>query len=177
MSENNNSLNPAPAADDSAAPGPGQKTISRSPWRWITPSLAGLAVLVIGLFGGIIIGQHTASSARGQFGTGQFGNGQNGIGTRTGGGFTAGTIASISADSVTITLAGGSTVTVRTNSDTSVTKTDKAALTDLGVGDRVTVIGTKSGDVVTAKSIAEGGLLGAFGGGVPSGNQPSGNGQ
>jgi hypothetical protein len=168
--------------------------------RWLTPLLAVVAALVIGLFGGILIGQHTGGTQQagftrpggfggGQGGTGQGGNGgfggnggqtggQNGGGTgnggtgnRPGGGqggfaggnFTAGTIQSVDGDTITLKLQDGSTVKVTTSGSTTVTKTDKAKVSDLSQGETIVVRGTKdSSGNVKATTVTEG-QAGGFG--------------
>jgi hypothetical protein len=156
-----------PAATITPAP-------KRSALRWITPVLGGLALLVIGLFGGILIGQHTAG-ARDGFASGAFGqdfrpgqggfsgapgpnSGQGGAANRAG--FTTGTISSIDGDSLVVELADGTKVTITTSDATTVATTQEGTLGDLSVGDRISVVGQKKGDDVVARSITEGGLLG-----------------
>ncbi len=172
----------APASEPAVAP-------KKSILRWLVPVLGGLALLVIGLFGGILIGQHTGE-ARGGFppaafnqnlrfgagsedqgrleqgkleqeklGHGRFEAGEGELGLRER--LTSGTVESIGDGSLVIKLADGSTVTVKTSSDTKVTATEKIEAGDLKVGDKVTVAGQRDGDSITANSIIEGQLLGA----------------
>jgi cell division septal protein FtsQ len=163
---------PTPAAASAPASAPAPK---RSISRWLTPVLAGLALLVIGLFGGILIGQHM-TSARGEFPAGAAGRtfpggqngfpGQNGQGLQggqgiQGGGFTSGTISSIDGDSIVIELANGTKVTVTTSDSTTVRTTEESEVSDLEVGDRISVVGQKDGDKVAARSITEGDLPGS----------------
>lgn len=169
---------PAPAATSTAVTAPAQK---KSISRWLTPVLGGIALLVIGLFGGILIGQNMAGNrggfpagangqnfrfgqgngGQGQLGQGQLRQGQPGQGeTGFRGGFTSGTIDSIDNGNLVIKLSDGTTMTVKTNSDTNVTTTEKIEVSDLKVGDKVTVTGQKDGDSITANSIIEGQLLG-----------------
>ncbi|MHC5795050.1 DUF5666 domain-containing protein [Lacisediminihabitans sp. FW035] len=170
---------PAPAAVPPAA---AVAPTRSSALRWLTPTLALLAVAVIALFGGILIGQHTAGPGQaagfnrpgGQFQNGpgqpgqqgqrgngapQGGTGQQGNATRPGvfGGLTAGTIQSIDGDTITVKLRDGSTVTVKTTDSTTVTKTEKSSVSDLTSGETVIVRGAKDGSGnVSATSITEG---------------------
>ena len=161
--------------------------------RWLTPLLAVVAALVIGLFGGILIGQHTGGTQQAGFnrpgGTG-FGNGQGGgfggnrqnggqggaqngggTGNRPGGGqggfaggnFTAGTIQSVDGDTITIKLQDGSTVKVTTSGSTTVTKTDKASVSDLSKGETIVVRGTKDSDGNVKATTVTEGQVGGFG--------------
>lgn len=132
--------------------------------RWVTPVLGVAAALVIGIFGGILIGHATGSTTqasstqRGTFGAGAgSGPGTGALGGGAGGNFTAGTITSVDGDTVTLTLANGSTVKVTTSSTTKVTTSNTAAVTDLKKGQTITVIGAKdSSGNVAATSVAEG---------------------
>ena len=159
--------NPAPAE------GAPRQNIPSSPkktkMRWVTPVLAVAAALVIGLFGGVLIGQHTAgaqSAANGTNGSGLrnsqgFANRQNLPNGQ--GGFTAGTIDSINGNSIVMTLTDGTKVTVAAGTSTKVTTTVAGTVGDLKVGQRVTVVGPKTGTTVAATSITEGGQFGGLG--------------
>ena len=147
--------------------------VKRSATRFITPVLALVAALGVGIFGGVLIGQNTASAAapsadapagftppEGMEGApaGGFGN------------FTSGEITAIDGDVVTLTLDDGTTVTVAASSDTTYTVTGE--LSDLAVGDTVTASGETDDDGnVTATSISEGSGFGGFGGGMPPTDQ------
>jgi hypothetical protein len=163
---------PTPSAPVAAAP--------QAKWtKYLTPALALVAALIVGGVAGVLIGQSTvsssnASSVRGGFGGtggapgyGGFG-GQGGAGTGTGaarggGGFTSGTISSISGDTITVKLSDGSTVKVTTTGTTTVTKSSTEKVSDLAEGETITVIGRpdSSGDVAATR-ISEG--TGGFGG-------------
>jgi hypothetical protein len=141
--------------------------------RWLTPALAVVAALAIGIFGGILIGHSNASattntSQAGGFPGGGTGTGAEGAGTgRAGGGFTSGTITSIDGDTVTLKTTDGSTVKVTTSGTTTVTKSDTATVSDLAKGETVTVVGTTdSSGNVTATTVTEGTT--GFGGGRPT---------
>lgn len=162
---------PIPATPP-AAPAPPQ----RPRLRWITPTLAIVAALAIGLLGGILIGHNTSASAQvriGNFaarGGGQAG-GAGGLGGGAGGNFDSGTIVSVEDGTIVIkTRAGNETVT--TTSTTRVTKTSKSSVSALKPGQTITVVGTKdaSGNLA-ASSISEGagGLRGGFGAGRAGG--------
>ena len=155
-----------------AAPAPKKKAT-----RFITPVLALVAVLGIGLFGGVLIGQNTASSAQASgFGGGQRPDGATGDAPTGGagggmGGFTSGTVTAVDGDVVTLELEDGSTVTITATDDTTVTTTDDASVSDLAEGDSLTVMGEADADGnVAATSITEGASGfggGGFGGGTP----------
>ena len=171
----------SPPAPVSPAPPPAVVAPAVAPartgvMRWLIPTLALVAVALIALFGGILIGQHTGGP--GQFadftrsgGLSQNGQGlrhersqqdrpgQHGNATRPGGlgGLTTGTIQSIDGDTITVQLLDGSTVTVKTTVSTKVTKTEKSSVSDLKAGETVAVRGAKDGSGnVSANSISEG---------------------
>jgi len=172
-------MNDTPALTNAAPAGESPAFLSGSPVpapakkkgasRIITPILAGVAAITIGLFGGVLIGRNTASTSTQAAGIrGAFGGAARGATGVTGGSFTAGTISSIDGDTITLKLTDGSTVKVTTGSSTTVTKTDNGTLSDLATGDTIRIQGTKdaSGDV-TAISVSQGALTGGFGGGTP----------
>jgi len=161
----------------SAGEGAGAPPKKKSAARFITPILALVAALGIGLFAGVLVGQNTASSsqaagaggmtrpdgATGDAPTGGFGG--------AGGGFTSGTVTAIDGDTVTLELDDGTTVTITTTDDTTVTTTDEASVSDLAEGDSLTVMGEADDDGnVAATSITEGATgFGGMGGGAPAG--------
>lgn len=143
--------------------------------RFVTPILALVAAIGIGLFGGVLIGQNTASSstadARGGFTGGPGGTGTTG-GGQGGGGFTSGSVVSVDGDTVVIESSDGTQVTVSTSTDTTVTTTEDSSVDALAAGDTVTVIGETDDDGnVTATSISEGAT--GFGGGGMGGTPPT----
>lgn len=152
------------------APTPQPVVAAKKSWaRFITPVLALVAALVIGFFGGLLVGQNSGSGNGGQSGfpgnMGEMPGGGTG-GPSGMGGATSGTISSIDGDSITLTLADGSTVTVTTTGDTSVTATEQSSVSQLSEGDTITVLGESDADGnVAADSISEGQSLG-FGGGA-----------
>ena len=153
----------------------------------VTPILALVAALAIGLFAGVLIGHSTAqttASARGGLGAGGFGGGggnqtQGGAGAQGGfgaggfGGMTAGTIVSISGSSIVLKEANGTTVTVNTTGSTTVTRNTKSTVTSLKAGETIRVSGANSGGTVTATTITEGKTAG--GGFRPGGTPGSSN--
>jgi hypothetical protein len=162
--------NPAPAGESPAfSAGAATPTARR---KWLTPTLALIAVLVVGVFGGVLIGHATASSAQGAAASG-FPRGLNG-GTGgaggagfAGGGFTSGTIVSISGTTMVVKAKDGTQKTVTISSSTRVTKTLSASVSDLKAGQAVTVIGaTGSTGDIAATSVSEGarGIGGRLGG-------------
>ena len=90
-------------------------------------------------------------SAQGQGGqVGQ--NGQSGQFTRRPVAF--GTVKSVQGNTIELTAADGSTVTVSTTSQTTVQKTVAGAVSDIKPGDRISVAGNQSGGSVTATEIS-----------------------
>jgi hypothetical protein len=155
-------------------PGPARNPASG---RFVVPILGAVVAVGIGLVGGIFIGQNTAqaqnSTAGGvtrQFGAGGAGAG-GGVGAFAAGGFTSGTVVSVSGDSVVIKTAAGTDVTVRTTSTTKVTKQATTRLSALAAGERVTAVGTPgTNGAITATTISEGTTLrGGFGRGAGGG--------
>jgi hypothetical protein len=148
-------LAPEPASNTSTAPASRRK--------WLTPVLALLAVLVIGLFGGVLIGHATASSAQASnanglsHGTNGGAGGVTGGAGLAGGGLTAGTIVSVTGTTMVIKAQDGTTKTIRTSGTTRISKTTKTTLIALKAGQKVTVVGVagSNGDIA-ATSVSEG---------------------
>jgi hypothetical protein len=131
----------------------------RSVARFITPALALVAAVGIGLFGGVLIGQNSASATTSARGAGQGGfPGTAGGDAPTGmGGFTTGTVTAVDGSTVTLELTDGSTVKVTTTDDTTVTTTEESTVDALAEGDSLTVTGDTDDDgTVAANSITEG---------------------
>jgi Domain of unknown function (DUF5666) len=155
---------PAPDPAPASAAAPGRKL------RWITPTLAIVATLAIGIAGGVLIGRSGASANQGnfarQFASGQgTGTGQQG-GDFAGGGFTSGTIVSIDGTTITVKDSDGTQKTITTSGSTKVTKTSTSSVGALKKGETVTVIGETDADgKVAATTISEGdaGLRGGLG--------------
>jgi hypothetical protein len=159
---------PAPLAPE---PATNTRVAAAAPRRkWLTPALALAAVLVVGLFGGVLIGHATASSAQasnaGGFSRGATGGTGGGPGAGfAGGGFTSGTIVSINGTTMVVKAQDGTQKTVTTSGTTRVSKTTATTLSTLKAGQRVTVVGAagSNGDIV-ATSVSEGASLRGFGG-------------
>jgi len=149
------------------------KKKSKAPF--ITPILALVAAIGVGLIGGVVIGQNTASSttagARGSFSGGPGGTTDGTAPTGGGmGDFTAGSVVSVDGDTVVIESSDGTQVTVTTSTDTTVTTTEDSSVDQLAAGDTVTVRGETDDDGnVTATSISEGATGFGGGGGFPGG--------
>ena len=93
------------------------------------------------------------SGGNGQSAQGQGGQvGQSGQFTRRPVAF--GTVKSVQGNTIELTAADGSTVTVSTTSQTTVQKTVAGAVSDIKPGDRISVAGNQSGGSVTATEIS-----------------------
>ncbi|GAB3041161.1 hypothetical protein GCM10027052_23340 [Parafrigoribacterium mesophilum] len=151
-------------------------TTANSPQRpskrkaWITPTLGAVAALAIGLVGGILIGQNTATPARAFGARPAQGNFRGGPVSAN---FTAGTVVSVKDGTLVVKTRDGSEKTVATTPSTTVTTTSDASLGDLATGDAVTVIGRAGDDgTIDATAIAEG-QSGVRFGGRPGAATPS----
>lgn len=168
----------APASASAPSSAPAKK---KGAGRFVTPALILVAVLGIGIFGGVLIGQNTGGSAQAG-GMGQGGmtapDGAAGGGTAPDGaaggmgGFTSGTVVSVDGDTIVLETSDGEQVTVSTSDDTTVTTTEESDVASLATGDTLTVMGEAddSGDVA-ATSITEGESAGF--GGMGGGQRPS----
>ena len=138
--------------------------------RWLTPILALVAAVGVGIFGGVLIGQNTATTAAETPAGFTPPEGLDGAPAGGFGNLTSGEITAIDGDVVTLTLDDGTTVTVTASDDTTYTVTGE--LSDLTVGDTVTASGEADDDGnITATSISEGTGFGGFGGGTPPTDQ------
>ena len=150
-----------------AAAAPPPRAVRTGLRRWVTPALAVVAAIAVGLVGGVLIGKNTASSpqAGGPGGTaGAF----SGAGGGAAGGFTSGTIVSVKGGKIVVKTSDGTEKTVTTGDSTTVTTTSDADLTELKKGDTVRVVGETGDDgTVAATSISEGDT--GFGDGAPGG--------
>ncbi|HEV7948958.1 MAG TPA: hypothetical protein VGP24_04240 [Glaciihabitans sp.] len=154
-----------PNAPQPTTTAPAKKKVT----RFITPALVIIAVLGIGIYGGVLIGQNTASAstAAGGFGGDRTGmtapdGAAGGTGAMGGmGGLTTGTVVSVDGTTMVIEDADGEQVTVTTTDDTSVTATSDTTLDALTEGDSVTIVGEAddTGEVA-ATSISEGASTG-----------------
>ena len=132
-----------------------------------------VAIVLIGAagFGGYTMGHSAglsdAQNVRNEFfqqrsgqggGNGQFAQGQGGQGGQNGqfarrpAAF--GTVKSVQGNTIELTAADGSTVTVSTSAQTTVQKTVAGAVSDIKPGYRVSVVGSQSGGSVTATEIS-----------------------
>jgi hypothetical protein len=161
--------------------------------RLLTPVSGGLAAIVLlagGFVGGVQVQKHQgdgsasgagASGARAGFAArlGQGGGAATGAGQAAGGAAaTVGTVANVKGSFLYVTGTDGTTVKVKTNDNSKVTRNASASVKSVHPGDTVVVQGAKAaGGTVTASSItatakgvsAFGGLPGAAGGGTSSG--------
>ena len=168
-----------PATSTTPASTPEKK---KSATRFITPALVLVAVLGVGVFGGVMIGQNSAETTQaGGFGGGMPGgtNGGTAPDGATGaamGGFTSGTVVSVDGSTIVLETSDGEQVTITASDDTTVTTTEDSSVDALAEGDELTVIGEAddAGDV-TATSISEGATAGFGGGGFGSGTPPTGD--
>lgn len=112
----------------------------------------------------------TNSSTNGQNGSG----GPGGFAGRGGGG-TVGSISAVSGSTLTIKDFNGQSTKVATTSKTTVTKSVSGALSDINVGDHVTVVGTGSTTQLAAQRITDTGTS-ATAGGTAGGAFPGGGG-
>jgi hypothetical protein len=178
----------SPAVTPAAAPAAAPLAARKRSTRWLTPTLAIVAALAVGMVGGVFIGRSGAAHAgpgtfaRGQFAGGdssqiQGGSGQGGGTGRAfaGGGFTTGKITAIDGTTITVKAPDGTLKKVSTTAKTRVSKTTTSSVDELKKGETVTVIGATGSDgTVAATTISQGaGLRGGFGarpGGAPTPN-------
>jgi hypothetical protein len=134
----------------------------------VISAIVALVVIVIGVgafFVGDNYGQQQAQNIRNDFlrarqgGTGapngtpgQFGqNGQQaGQGGRP---VAAGTVKSVTGNTLAVTQQDGTTVTVTVDSQTAIQKTVSGTITDIQPGERITVLSDQTGSNITARSI------------------------
>ncbi len=84
----------------------------------------------------------------------------------------SGTVKNVSGSTIQLSAQDGSTVTVKTDSNTMFQKTVTGTLADIQVGARITVVGEQSSGTTTARTIQ---VMSA--GGNPPGTPPAGSGQ
>ncbi|MGI8586700.1 MAG: hypothetical protein ACR2M0_03305 [Chloroflexia bacterium] len=111
------------------------------------------------------LGGGGAAGGAGGTGAGGTATGAGGGAARGGGGGNFGTITKIQGGQITMDTAQTPGLTVTTGSNTTVMKTVQGALSDLNIGDRITVQGTRSGTNVAAQQITLVPAGFAFGGG------------
>lgn len=128
-------------------------------------------------FGGIKYQQGRRSWAANQFFGGRNGGNGQQVGAtnnRNGNGFrpVAGQILSMDNQSITVKLADGSSKIIILSGNTVYNKTQTGLLSDLKVGDNISVFGTTNSDgSVTAQSVQIGALFGGMGGVNPTPGQ------
>jgi hypothetical protein len=144
----------------------------------VTAALALAAVGAAGFYAGVVVQKHQKSSgstatAAAAFASrlGRAGAGAGGAGFAGTGGpnRVAGTVKLIDGSNIYVTDAQGNTVKVATGSGAQFSKTVAGALSDVKIGDRVTVTGPQGADgTYQAQQVIAGGAAGAgraFGGG------------
>jgi hypothetical protein len=139
--------------------------------------IAVLLLILVGggsFFGGMKYQQNKRSSAANQFFGGRNGQQMGAVNNRNGNGFrpVAGQILSMDNQSVTLKLADGSSKIVILSGNTVYNKTQTGSLTDLKVGDSISVFGSVNTDgSVTAQDIQIGTLFGGMRVGNPTPGQ------
>ncbi len=178
---------PGTVADVSAgpeSPEPPAPKGKRPPWVVAATTVGVIALVAGGFFGAKALSHKsspsvsTAGAATANGNENNNGNGAGGTGRNFRRPGTAGTITSISGNTLTVKSATtNSAVKVTTSSSTRVTTTKTVPLTSIAKGDRIFVTGTKAGSVVTATRVADmGSAAGSpnFGGGGAPGGQGGG---
>lgn len=144
-----------------------------------------LVLVAVGLLGGVFIGHHfgqpaaAATGGNARFGQGGFPGFGNGSGAPpsfpAGGQLQFGTITSINGNTITLKSRTGATLKVNVGSGTTIQVTKSGSIGDLGTGDTIVVVGSKSSDgSIAAQRISEGGGFGGrFGGGFGGGASPA----
>jgi len=119
-----------------------------------------IAVIIAGgagFFVGTQLGGGKTANPQPSFGQGNFrgqGTGVAGRGTGSNGGFAAGSIISADSNSITVKLRDGSSKIIFVSSSTEIMKSVQGSISDLAVGDQVTVTGTSNSDgSVTSQSV------------------------
>ncbi len=157
---------------------------------WVTATLALAAVAAAGFYAGVLVQKHQKSSASStasalqalasRFGAGgrnaaAGGLGGGGFGAGGGAGRVSGTVKLVDGTNIYVTDAQGNTVKVATGSGAQFTKPAAGSLTDVKIGDRVTVQGPQGADgtyqaqQVTIGGAGGGGAGRGFGGGGAGG--------
>ncbi len=188
-------------------PQPADTLPARPRRKLLTPVSGGLLAIVLvagGFIGGVQVQKHQRNgtnsgaarnglpagfAARLAVGSGATpGGAAAGTGTATGtaragggsGGATAGTVANIKGSTLYVTSADGTTVKVKTNDNSKVTRNASSSVGNIHPGDTVVIQGstassgtvTASGITATAKGVAPGGFGGAFPGATGGGTTP-----
>jgi hypothetical protein len=155
--------------------------------KLLTPVSGGLVAIVLvagGFIGGVQVQKHQGADTSGnglsaafgaRLGQGAGGQAPGATGAARSGsgstGATAGTVANVKGSTLYVTSADGTTVKVKTNDNSKVTRNASSSVTHVHPGDTVVIQGsTASSGTVTASSItatAKGVTPGGFGGGFP----------
>ena len=139
-----------------------------------------------GFYSGQIVGtrageQNRATAAQQFFsqrgGQAGQGAGQAGQGGFNRGGGVAGTVSSVSGNTITITTRGGQTQKIELAADAKVRKQVDGQLSDITAGEQIVATGAQSGDTFQATSIQVGAFGGGFGGGGRNGSGNGGSGR
>lgn len=114
--------------------------------------ITSVIVAIIAFYGGMKYGQSSAQT--GQPRTGQFAGRNVAGGMRNAGGFTGGEVLSKDENSLTIKLRTGGSMIVLYSSSTQIQKSAPGTISDVNVGEQVTIIGSSNADgSLTAQSI------------------------
>jgi hypothetical protein len=172
---------------------PGEDAVPRRPRRkLVTPVTGALAAVVLvagGFIGGVQVQKHQGGSSSGGARAGsfaaRFGGGAGTTGSGSGSGSsstqssaTTGTVANVKGSTIYLTTSDGTTVKIRTNDNSRVTRNASSSASNIHPGDTLVVQGARaSSGTVTASSItatargvsAFGGLAALAGGGAPAG--------
>lgn len=177
-------MEPAPSVEPPIDPPASAPTSGPGARTWVASGVVA-AVIAVGAIvgigaasddGGATVSSDTAASA--DSGTGASGavsadDIPEGAMRRMGSG---GTITAIDGATITVDGVDGTEATIETNDDTVVTESVDAAVSDLGVGDQVRVMGDGSETEVAARQIVVGDVeIGGPMMGVPGGAPPSGD--
>ncbi len=151
--------------------------------KWIVVAVLLAVIVAAGVgFGGYTLGVQAGTAraqtlrnnflaARGLGGQGSAGQGQGGNGQFNANNFASGQVKSIDGDTVTLSTAT-SVVTIKLGTGTQIQKMGPATLSDIQVGERITVQGTRSSDGSLAASTVQ--IGGARGGsGAPAAAAPN----
>jgi hypothetical protein len=164
-----NTLDPPFEPDEDELPRrPRRRTITP-----VTIALAAVLIAAVGFIGGVQVQKHSqpaTPAAAGLGGTRQGAGGQGGGFAQGGGNATVGRVANVKGSTIYVTGADGTTIRVKTNANSKVTRTAKSRPSAIHPGDTVIVEGTTSDSgtvtasqiVATASNATAG--RGAFGG-------------
>jgi hypothetical protein len=122
----------------------------------VTVTLTAVLIAAIGFIGGVQVqkrSQPSTAAAASTFG-GRARQGAGGFGQGAGGNATVGQVANVKGSTIYVTGTDGTTIRVKTNSNSKVTRTAKSKASAIHPGDTVVVQGTTSSNgTVTASQI------------------------